>query len=119
MGKEPKKAAGQNKLDAIIDCAGTTERRQLDFSRLGINGYHVDVGFISARMDILLIPRVSGEQTFHSSFWGNNADLIKVMALAVQGRIQNTIETIAFEDINTNIDLMRENKIVGRAVVRS
>jgi propanol-preferring alcohol dehydrogenase len=39
------------------------------------------------------------------------------MALAAEGKIQHTIETISLEDINENIDLMRDNKIVGRAVV--
>ena len=37
------------------------------------------------RIDVPLFPRVSGEQTFHGSFWGNNADLSEVMALAAEG----------------------------------
>jgi propanol-preferring alcohol dehydrogenase len=117
VGKELKKATGQDKFDAIIDCAGATEMMQLAFSRLGIGGHYADVGFIGDRIDIPLFPRVSGEQTFHGSFWGNNADLIEVMALAAEGKILHTIRTIAFNDINEHIDLMRDNKIVGRAVV--
>lgn len=118
VGKELKKATGQDKFDAIIDCAGATEMMQLAFSRLGISGHYADVGFIGDRIDIPLFPRVHGEQTFHGSFWGNNADLIEIMALAAAGRIQHTIETISLDDINANIDLMRDNKIVGRAVVK-
>ena len=76
-----------------------------------------DVGFVGDPIDIPLFPRVSGEQTFHGSFWGNNADLTEVMALAAEGKIQHTIKTISFDDINEHIDLMRDNKIVGRAVV--
>ncbi len=118
VGKELKKATGQDKFDAIIDCAGATEMMQLAFSRLGISGHYADVGFIGDRIDIPLFPRVHGEQTFHGSFWGNNADLIEIMALAAAGKIQHTIETISLDDINANIDLMRDNKIVGRAVVK-
>jgi propanol-preferring alcohol dehydrogenase len=39
------------------------------------------------------------------------------MALAAEGKIQHTIKTISFDDINEYIDLMRDNKVVGRAVV--
>lgn len=118
VGKELKRATGQDKFDAIIDCAGATEMMQLAFSRLAIGGHYADVGFIGDRIDVPLFPRVHGEQTFHGSFWGNNADLMEVLALAAEGKIKHTIETISLEDINENIDLMRDNKIVGRAVVQ-
>src|SRR5215472_14822787 len=118
VGKELKKAIGQDKLDAIIDCAGAPEMMQLGFALLAISGHYADVGFIGDRIDVPLFPRVSGEQTFHGSFWGNNADLSEVMALAAEGKIQHTIKTIGFEQINENLDLMRGNHIVGRAVVK-
>jgi propanol-preferring alcohol dehydrogenase len=117
VGKELKKTTGQDKLDAIIDCAGAPEMMQLGFALLAISGHYADVGFIGDRIDVPLFPRVSGEQTFHGSFWGNNADLSEVMALATQGKIQHTIKTIGFEQINEYLDLMRGNNIVGRAVV--
>ena len=118
VGGELKKATGQNKLDAIIDCAGAPEMMQLGFALLAISGHYADVGFIGDRIDVPLFPRVSGEQTFHGSFWGNNADLSEVMALAAEGKIQHTIKTIGFEQINEYLDLLRGNNIVGRAVVK-
>ena len=118
IGKELKKATGQDKLDAIIDCAGAREMMQLGFALLAISGHYADVGFIADRIDIPLFPRVSGEQTFHGSFWGNNADLSEVMALAAAGKIQHTIKTISFDEINEYLDLQRDNKVVGRAVVK-
>nr|WP_298682311.1 NAD(P)-dependent alcohol dehydrogenase [uncultured Dongia sp.] len=118
IGKELKKATGQDKLDAIIDCVGAPEMMQLGFALLAISGHYADVGFVGDRIDVPLFPRVSGEQTFHGSFWGNNADLSEVMALAAEGKIQHTIKTIGFERINEFLDLMRGNEIVGRAVVK-
>src|SRR5215468_5254501 len=118
VGKELKKTTGQDKLDAIIDCAGAPEMMQLGFTLLGISGHYADVGFIGDRIDVPLFPRVSGEQTFHGSFWGNNADLSEVMALAAEGKIQHTIKTIGFDEINEYLDLQRNNKVVGRAVVK-
>lgn len=100
VGEELKKATGQDVFDAIIDCAGATGMMQLAFSRLATGGHYVDVGFVGYRIDVPLFPRVHGEQTFHGSFWGNNADLGEVLALAAAGKIQHTIKTIAFDDIN-------------------
>jgi len=40
------------------------------------------------------------------------------MALAGQGRIRHTIETITFDQINESIDLLRSGEIVGRAVIK-
>ncbi|HVJ31899.1 MAG TPA: NAD(P)-dependent alcohol dehydrogenase [Terriglobia bacterium] len=118
IGKELKQATGQDKLDAIIDCVGAPEMMQLGFSLLAISGHYADVGFVGDRIDVPLFPRVSGEQTFHGSFWGNNRDLSEVMALAAEGKIQHTITAIKFEQINEYLDLCRNNAVVGRAVVK-
>ncbi len=117
ISAELQQATGQKKLDAIIDCVGAPEMMQLGFALLAISGHYADVGFVGDRIDVPLFPRVSGEQTFHGSFWGNNTDLSEVMALAAEGKIQHTIKTIGFEQINKYLDLLRDNKVVGRAVV--
>lgn len=118
IGTELKQATGQAKLDAIMDTVGAPAMMQLGFALLAIAGHYADVGFVGDRIDVPLFPRVSGEQTFHGSFWGNNADLSEVMALAAEGKIQHTIETIGFDQINDYLDRLRDNKIVGRAVIQ-
>jgi len=40
------------------------------------------------------------------------------MSLAARGRIRHTVKTIAFEQINENLELLRTGDIVGRAVVK-
>jgi alcohol dehydrogenase, propanol-preferring len=116
--KELGKATGQDELDAIIDCAGAQQMMQLGFGLLSTSGHYVDVGLVGDHIDIPLFPRVSREQTFHGSYWGNNIDLSEVMALAAQDRIRHTIKTITFEQINDNIERLRAGEIVGRAVVK-
>ncbi|WP_428304061.1 NAD(P)-dependent alcohol dehydrogenase [Lacipirellula sp.] len=116
--RELKQATGQGELDAIIDCAGAPQMMQLAFSLLSISGHYVDVGLVGDRIDIPLFPRVSREQTFHGSFWGNNLDLSEIMALAAQGKIRHTIQTIEFDQINEYIDRLRQGEIVGRAVIK-
>ena len=116
--KELGKATGQDELDAIIDCAGAPQMMQLGFELLSTSGHYVDVGLVGDHIDIPLFPRVSREQTFHGSYWGNNIDLSEVMALAAQDKIRHTIKTITFEQINENIERLRVGEIVGRAVVK-
>lgn len=116
--KELQKLTGQGRLDAIIDTVGAPETVKLGFGLLAISGHYADVGFVGDRIDVPLFPRVSGEQTFHGSFWGNNADLMEVMALAAEGKVKHTIETIGFDRINEYIDLLRSNAVVGRAVIK-
>jgi propanol-preferring alcohol dehydrogenase len=118
IGRELRDATGQSDLDAIIDCAGAPEVIQLAFSLLSISGHYVDVGMVGDRIDIPLFPRVSREQTFHGSFWGNNTDLSEIMAFAARGKIRHTVKTITFNQINEYLDRLRAGEIVGRAVIK-
>lgn len=118
ISKELQQATGQAKLDAIIDTVGAPEMMQMGFAVLATSGHYADVGFMGDRIDVPLFPRVSGEQTFHGSFWGNNADLSEVMALAAQDKIQHTIQTISFDQINEYVELLRSGEVLGRAVVK-
>ena len=85
-----------------------------------VTGSVQGIGLEIARMGGRCIgcARVSREQTFHGSFWGNYTDLSEVMALASQGKIRHTIKTFTFDQINEYIDLLRTGEIVGRAVMR-
>ena len=87
-------------------------------SAMSISGHYADVGLVGDRIDIPLFPRVSREQTFHGSFWGNYTDLSEVMALATENKIRHSIKLFTFEEINENLDLLRTGDIVGRAVMK-
>src|SRR5262249_1953983 len=78
IGQALSSGTGQRDLDAIIDCTGAPEVLQLAFNLLAISGHYVDVGLVGDRIDVPLFPRVSREQTFHGSFWGNYTDLSEV-----------------------------------------
>jgi propanol-preferring alcohol dehydrogenase len=117
IAEELNQTVGQKDVDAIIDCAGAEEMMQLAFSLLSISGHYADVGLVGDRIDVPLFPRVSREQTFHGSFWGNDTDLTEVMALATEHKIRHTIKPFKFDDINKNLDLLRTGNIVGRAVM--
>src|SRR5215475_12077431 len=118
IAKELNQTMGQKDLDAIMDCAGAPEMLQLAFSLLSISGHYADVGLVGDRVDIPLFPRVSREQTFHGSYWGNNTDLSEIMALAAENKIRHSIKLFKFDEIDENIDLLRTGDIIGRAVMK-
>src|SRR5215469_9473564 len=118
IAEELNQAVGQKDLDAIMDCAGAPEMMQLAFGLLSISGHYADVGLVGDRIDIPLFPRVSREQTFHGSFWGNYTDLSEIMAPATENKIRHNIKPFKFADINENLDLLRPGDIVGRAVIK-
>ncbi|HVK14283.1 MAG TPA: NAD(P)-dependent alcohol dehydrogenase [Gemmataceae bacterium] len=111
-------AVGRGEIDAVIDCAGAEEMIRLGFELLAVGGHYASVGLVGDRIDIPLFPFVGREYTYHGSFWGNYNDLSEVMSLAARGRIRHTVKTIAFEQINENLELLRTGDIVGRAVVK-
>ncbi|MEV0232003.1 NAD(P)-dependent alcohol dehydrogenase [Nonomuraea sp. NPDC050786] len=115
---ELREATGQDEIDAGIDCAGAEEMIQLGFGLLAIAGHYASVGLVGDRIDIPLFPLVAREYTYHGSFWGNYNDLSEVVALAEQGKVQHTVHTIRFEDVNDAIDRIRTGEIVGRAVIK-
>lgn len=118
IGKELNKATGQRELDAIIDCTGAPEILQLGFSLLSTSGHYANVGLVGDRLDVPLFPRVSREQTFHGSYWGNNTDLTEVISLAAQGKIRHSLKVFKFDQVNEYLELMRAGEVVGRAVMK-
>jgi alcohol dehydrogenase, propanol-preferring len=111
------KLLGKRKLDAVIDCVGATETIQTGFGLLATAGAFVSVGLVGTKIDIPLFPFVSGEFTYHGSFWAKYSDLQEVLALAQQGKIQHSIKRIRFEHMNENLEMLRRGDIIGRAVI--
>jgi hypothetical protein len=103
--------------DQEIDCVGAQETIRTGFGLLATAGTFVSVGLVGNRIDMPLFPFVAHEYSYHGSFWGNYSDLSEVIALAQAGRIKHAIKRIRLEDINENLELMRDGDIVGRAVV--
>jgi alcohol dehydrogenase, propanol-preferring len=110
-------ATDHHEIDAAVDCAGAEETIQMGFALLATAGTYVSVGLVGTRINIPLFPFVGREFTYHGSFWGNYNDLREIIALAQQGKIKHTLKTVRFDDINENLELLRDGDIIGRAVV--
>lgn len=111
------KLTGSRKLDAAIDCVGAEETIQTGMALLATGGAFVSVGLVGTTINIPLFPFTARELTYYGSFWANYADLQEVLALAQKGKIQHSIKSIGFQDINENLELLRAGEIVGRAVI--
>lgn len=115
--KELLKATDHKEIDAAVDCVGAEETIQMGFGLLATAGTYVSVGLVGTRINIPLFPFVAREFTYHGSFWGNYNDLSEVVALAQQGKIKHTLKKVRLEDINENLELLRDGDIIGRAVI--
>ena len=110
-------ATDHHEIDAAVDCAGAETTIQMGFALLATAGTYVSVGLVGTRINIPLFPFVAREFTYHGSFWGNYNDLRDIVALAQQGKIKHTLKKVRLEDINENLELLRDGDIIGRAVI--
>src|SRR5215813_8778111 len=111
------KGTGHREIDAILDCVGAEQGIQMGFNLLATAGVYTSVGLVGDKINIPLFPLVAREFTYHGSFWGNFTDLTEVMALAQAGKLKHTVKKIRIDDINENLDLLRDGDVIGRAVI--
>jgi len=115
--KDLLKETGRGEIDGGLDCVGAEESIRMGFNLLATAGAYVSVGLVGTRINIPLFPFVSKECTYYGSFWGNYTDLSEVVALAQEGKIKHALQRVRFEDVNENLERLRNGDIVGRAVI--
>ena len=108
---------GRRSVDAMLDCAGSSESLGLAASLLATEGALSQVGFIGTHVELALFPFVNGEKSYFGSFWGNHNDLQEVIALASQGMVKHNVTPVKLDDVNENLEALGRGDIVGRAVI--
>lgn len=114
--KELERGTGRRELNAGIDCAGAEDSIRMGVSLLATSGAYVSVGLVGNRIDVPLFPLVAREYTYYGSFWGNYVDLNEIVELAKKGLIRHKLSMVKFEDVNQNLEMLRDGDFVGRAV---
>lgn len=84
---------------------------------IAIGGAYVSVGLIGTQIKIPLFPLIKKECQYLGSLWGSYNDLREVMELAKKGLIKNHVQNFNLSEVNDALDLVREGKIRGRAVL--
>lgn len=108
---------GRRTVDAVLECAGSSQSLALAFALLSTEGAVAQVGLMGQRAEMPVFPMVSGEKSFYGSFWGNHNDLQEVLALAGQGLIKHHVNPVKLDHVNENLEALGRGDIVGRAVL--
>jgi len=108
---------GRRDVDAILDCSGAEESLALGASVLAREGALTCVGLMGQKVVLPLLPFTNGEKSYFGSFWGNYDDLAEVLALAGEGLIKHSVDTVSLDDVNTNLEGLARGDIVGRKVI--
>jgi propanol-preferring alcohol dehydrogenase len=105
-------------INVVIDCVGTENTIYDSIRLLSKGGVLVLVGLFGNQIKMPLVLFVIGEYSVIGSLWGNYNELCEVIELAkTSGKLKHSIRKFALEDINEAISLLKEGKIVGRAVI--
>jgi len=114
---ELQRLTGRRKVNAILDCVGSTASISMGFDLLGPEGALAAVGLMSQRVEHRQFPFVGTELSYFGSFWGNHLDLVEVLSLAEAGLIKHNVTTVKLDDINENMQALGRGDIVGRQVI--
>ena len=110
-------ATGRRDVDAILDCSGAEESLQLGAAVLAREGALTCVGLMGQKVVLPLLAFTNGEKSYFGSFWGNYDDLAEVLALASEGSIKHSVNSVSLDDVNANLEALARGDIVGRTVI--
>jgi propanol-preferring alcohol dehydrogenase len=111
------KATNGRGVDIVIDCVGTESTVYNSIRLLNKGGMLVLVGLFGDQITLPLVPSVINEYSIIGSLWGNYNELREVIDLAKKKIIKHSIQKFPLNRINEVISLLKEGKIIGRAVI--
>jgi len=103
--------------DVIVDTVGAENTIADSVKILGKNGTLIVVGLFGSQIKVPLLPAIVNEYQFYGSLWGNYNELREVVDLASQRKIRHAYQTFSLKEINQAIDLVKQGKILGRAII--
>lgn len=111
-----KKITGIKKAKVVLDFVGAPSTMELGAQVVSLNGDLTIVGLGGGSLSV-----ASGKIPFGATvtmpYWGSQAELVEVVALARQGKIQIEIEKFPMDRVLEVYDKMRNGQLKGRAVL--
>ncbi len=111
-----KKITGIKKAKVVLDFVGAPSTMELGAQVVSLNGDLTIVGLGGGSLSV-----ASGKIPFGASvtmpYWGSQAELVEVVALARQGKIHIEIEKFPLDRVLEVYDKMRNGQLKGRAVL--
>jgi propanol-preferring alcohol dehydrogenase len=108
---------GGKGVDVVVDTVGAENTIRDSVRILAKGGILVVVGLFGTQIKIPLLPAVVNEYQVLASLWGNYNELKEVVELAARGKVRHAYQSFPLNDINKAVSLLREGKILGRAVI--
>lgn len=110
------KVTGIKKAAVVLDFVGINATINLAKQVVGLNGDMVIVGLGGGQVDVS-----SGQIPFgvnvSNPYWGSRAELIEVIALANQGKLNIELERYTLDETKEVYEKLHQGKINGRAVI--
>lgn len=111
-----KKITGIKKAKVVLDFVGAPSTMELGAQVVSLNGDLSIVGLGGGSLSV-----ASGKIPFGATvtmpYWGSQAELVEVVALARQGKIHIEIEKFPLDRVLEVYDKMRNGQLKGRAVL--
>ena len=112
-----KKLTGGSGAEAVIDLVGNDASLKLAAKAAARKGIIVIVGLAGGALPYSFLGGVRQEVVVTSSVWGSYTELEEVIALVSSGQVRGNIERFPLADVNDVLELLKDGKIRGRAVL--
>lgn len=104
-------------VDAVFDFVTVQSTLDLGQAMVRSQGDQVLVGVGSGTLPVGLAATSSWETTIRAPYWGSRTELFEVLELARDGAINVHTETFSLEKAPEAYEKLKNNELVGRAVV--
>jgi len=116
--KEAREFTHNEGVDAVFELVGVAKSMADSIAMLRKRGRLVFVGYSPDDFKVNPIPLVVGELTVTASVGNTLQELVDVVHLAGAGKLKPTVgATFPLTEINNALDIVRQGKVIGRAVV--
>ncbi len=127
LGAQHALSSGDDAVDAVrelsgggahvvIDFVGELGAEQLCWQMLRKGGTHFIVGY-GGRIEVPTLHMISNEIAIAGSLVGNYTELVELMELNAEGRVQLRAQHYPLENINAAINDFKNRQICGRGVI--
>ncbi len=104
-------------VDVVIDTVGAENTISDSIRILAKGGALAVVGLFGGQIKVPLLRAIINEYQVIASLWGNYNELKEVIELASQRKIKHAYQSFPLKEINQAVDMLRQGRIIGRAVI--
>lgn len=116
-GRQIRDITSNRGVDAAIDLVSSEDTVRIATSNLAKGGTVVLVGLMGRSVPFPVTEAVLNEFNMMGSLWGNYNELKEVIELAKMKKLKSEIIQYKLDDANNVLDMLKQGKVNGRAVL--